>query len=103
VRRLYRIGSAAAAGALALMLAACGTTVTSGTVYDKEHDPAGTTTTCDRYGGSGTRRSCTKWKTKTKPEHWELKLRNGKGDTGEVEVDRATYDRYQIGDHYPKS
>jgi hypothetical protein len=95
---MTRMVAALAALLLAIPLSGCGgSDVTSGTVTGKEHDQAKTTckTTTDRKTKKKTR-TCT-----TKQGHWEIDIRDSSGNTGEVKVDQATYDRVQVGQHYP--
>jgi hypothetical protein len=100
---MTRMMAALAALLLAAALSGCGGsdvtsgTVTSGVVTGKEYDQAKTTckTTTDRKTKKKTR-TCT-----TRQGHWEIDLRDSRGNTGEVKVDQETYDRVQAGQHYP--
>jgi major membrane immunogen (membrane-anchored lipoprotein) len=95
---MTRMVAALAALLLAAALSGCGgSDVTSGTVTGKEYDKPKTTckTTTDRKTKKKTR-TCT-----TKQGHWEIDLRDSHGNMGEVKVDQSTYDRMQVGQHYP--
>ena len=80
---------------LALVLAACGTPVTSGVVTDKKFEPASTTplvipcgkSTCINYVSSG--------------PHWRLLVTDGQASDW-IDVDPATWDRAKVGDDYPE-
>jgi hypothetical protein len=102
--------SAALALVLALGgLAACA--VTSGTVTGKQHEPAREWTTYEtdfdtRCTGTGSSRRCTQVADgvdeveHATPECYRLDLKHEDGATGSVCVDRETFERVQVGDHY---
>jgi hypothetical protein len=67
-----------------------GTTLTTGTVIDKEYDPSKRKCT-----GSGKKRSCHYTR-----ECWELTIQDPQGNTGDVCVSFAEWRRVPVGSHY---
>lgn len=67
--------------------------VNSGTVVDKQHLLAYTTTTFVMSG------KVLVPITTYHPESWSIKVEDG-GETGWVSVDETTYDEYEVGDYY---
>ena len=84
---------------------ACEKTMESGYITKKVYEKAWTETqytqTCGSYGANGV---CSTWiqipHTIYHPEEWKFELKEGK-ETGVAYVPAATWDRYQVGQHYP--
>lgn len=96
---------AVASIAVAVLLVGCGTGIRTGQITVKEFTPAyDIKIFCIKpfipdgrcwYGGQIV--------TKHVADHWDFKLRNEKGDTGEVAVNEATFNRYKVGDWYDEN
>lgn len=112
-----------------LVLTACGTHVTSGTVVEKKFDPARTwvvqvpdyiyvpvskTRMSCSYNSTTKSQSCTSQvytdmemrfvgyhdETRSKPDEWFLVLEDSEGNRGQVEVTQSDYSGYSQGDWY---
>ncbi|MCZ4557968.1 hypothetical protein O4215_20615 [Rhodococcus maanshanensis] len=99
LNRLRIPAAIALATTAALTVSACSpgtghSTITSGTVIDKEVDKERCTRSEARRQGK-TRRTCTR-------DEYELDLRDRTGRTGEVKVDRGTFNRTRVGQTYTK-
>lgn len=94
-RTTKRVATILTTAALALSLTACGPS--SGTVLDKDHDPARTRTgTCTTLvNGKAKTYSCLK----RDRERWSVELSDGE-HTGWRSVGRAAYEACRVGDHY---
>lgn len=90
---MKRLALAVASAALAL--AACGSSVESGVVVDKRDKPAHVEWQC----GIGPKGGCVLMPVGI-PEMWQLRLRDGDGDEGWVDVTSADYARTNVGDNY---
>jgi len=90
----------------ALALAGCGSDIDSGYVtkkiYEREWVETQYDRVCTAYGTNG---MCKTWinmpRTINHPPQWRLDLKQG-DKTGYVYVAQLTFDRYQVGDHYPE-
>lgn len=82
-----------------LLLAGCSNPPTTGTVTDKRYTPAHsqTHTWCHPVG----KVTVCEPRIDFYPDTWELCITNS-NETGWRTVDHVEYDRYAIGDHYPK-
>lgn len=89
---MRRMRTAVAALIVAATLGLCGC-VERGTVVDKQHQAAFTTTTVVLAGKSIVP------VTTYYPESWSIKVEDG-GETGWVSVDETTYHEYDVGDYY---
>ena len=88
----------ALAGVVAVLaLSGCGNTPT-GTIIEKEYEArkSSVTTTCS---GTGAKRSC-KPTTKTKPECWELEIKDSAGEEHEICVSEREWKKWNVGDRY---
>ncbi|MFG3710143.1 hypothetical protein [Micromonospora sp. NPDC047730] len=107
-RRLRAVCTSVVLVFAGLGLAACA--VTSGTVTGKQHEPAREWATYEtdydtRCTGTGSSRRCTQVPDgvdaveHATPECYRLDLKH-EDATGSVCVDRETFERVQVGDHY---
>lgn len=94
-----------AAVLVAVALTACQDPPSSGTVTDKHYEPESSymTMQCFSYNTNGTcAMNMPVWH--TVPPEWMLKVQSDTDPdhVGWVSVDPGTFDRYQVGWHYPE-
>lgn len=86
-----------------LLLAACGARIRAGYVLAKDYRPPSSWTSMECVARNVKTGGCLIQMpvTHAEPPHWRLRLKDDQGHEGWTDVDQPTWNRVEVGAHYP--